>query len=76
MSEHEKKLVSFSRFVELLNEELMSLPTYEEGMLFVDVGSAMISVLRCSRSRRSPHSTSMCSTSYRKTIRSARRRAK
>ena len=39
MSEHEKKLVSFSRFVELLNEELMSLPTYEEGMLFVDVGS-------------------------------------
>ena len=39
MPEHKKELVSFGRFVELLNEELMNSGRYQDGMQFINVGT-------------------------------------
>ncbi len=39
MPEHKKELVSFGRFVELLNEELMNSGRYLDGMQFINVGT-------------------------------------
>jgi hypothetical protein len=39
MLEHEKELVSFDRFVELLNEELKRSPRYQDGMQFINIGT-------------------------------------
>ncbi|MFC6523196.1 hypothetical protein ACFQAT_28955 [Undibacterium arcticum] len=39
MVEHEKALVSFDRFVELLNEELKHSPSYRDGMRFINMGT-------------------------------------
>jgi hypothetical protein len=39
MSEQKKELVSFGRFVELLNEELMNSGWYQNEMKFINVGT-------------------------------------
>lgn len=39
MLKHEKELVSFDRFVELLNEELKHSPSYQDGMRFINIGT-------------------------------------
>lgn len=39
MIEHKKELVSFGRFLELLNEELINSARYQDGMQFISVGT-------------------------------------
>lgn len=39
MLEDKKRLVLFSRFIELMNEELMNSALYQDGMQFISVGS-------------------------------------
>ena len=39
MPEHKKEFVSFIRFIELLNEDLMKSGRYQDGMQFISVGT-------------------------------------